>query len=300
MEGADAAASLERALSLRRIPGLEALDPELLTTLAAHVELRRLAAGHRLAGPGDGVRSLHFVLEGSLGAASGEGARYGPGALVATRAADPLGRGAVALEESATLAFDLDALIDLCEEHFAILLAVIRGLARATLGRSRASLSRRDPPPDGLPAPLAGGARAPHDLGERIAFLASCPTFAGIPVHAIGQLAQSARPLGLRPGERLWSVGDPADWALAVCEGAIAAAGESERFEIGPGAIAGLLESIAGEPRWYGAEARTRVVGLAIDIASVYDAAEDDSETAADLLAALARSWLVSARAASA
>jgi CRP-like cAMP-binding protein len=284
---ADAASKLERALALRRIAGLDALDPDLLAALAAHAEVRRLAPGERLAPTRELERSLHFVLEGGV-AAPGGADRRGPGSALDAGAADA--GAAVTVEESLVLALHMDDLTELCEEHFAILLAVVRGLARAALRRSRGA-----PPPPASPAALPRGAGAGAlDLGQRIALLASCPTFAGVPVHALGQLAQAARPLGLRPGERLWSAGEPAGWLVAVVEGVLGA--PAGRAELGPGAVAGLLESIAGEPRGYTAEARTRLTALAVDVAAVFDAAEDDSETAADLLAALARSWARSAR----
>jgi len=281
---AEPATPLERALALRRVPGLEDADPGLLATLAPHVELRRLAAGERL----DGARPrvLHFVLDGALGGR----ARHEAGSLLG----QPLGGGtdAVALEESAVLAFDLDEIAELCEERFSVLLAAVRAIARDALRRARAaapsdagSAAAPAPPRD---VPSAGAASG---LGARIALLASCPAFAAIPVHAVGELAQAARPLALRAGERLWRAGDPSGWLVAVGAGALEARAERSRFAVGRCAVAGLLESIAAEPRWYTATARTAVSGLAVDVGAVYDAAEDDSETAADLLAALVRSW---------
>jgi CRP-like cAMP-binding protein len=286
MASADAAATLERALALRRIAGLEALDPELLTVLAAQAEVRALAQGEALPPVLEGARSLRFVIAGRVRTEGGEA--HGPGSLV--DAGGARGRGAVALEESLTLALDMDALTELCEEHFGLLLAVTRGLARAQLVRWRA----RPPAADAPHPPDRQRVAALDDLGERVAFLAGCPALAGIPVHSIGQLAQGARALSLRPGELLWSAGEPADSVVALVDGAVEARADGNRFAIGPCALAGLLESIAAEPRWYTAEARTPVRALAIEIASVFDAAEDDSETAAHLLAALARSWSLS------
>jgi CRP-like cAMP-binding protein len=283
---ADAAATLERALALRRIAGLEALDPELLTVLAAQAEVCALGAGQALPPVPESPRSLRFVIAGRVRVSSGE--VHGPGSLV--DAGGAIGGGAVALEESLTLALDMDALTELCEEHFGMLLAVTRGLARAQLVRWSARPPAADAPPPRRGQPSA----TLDDLGERVAFLAGCPALAGIPVHSIGQLAQGARGLSLRPGERLWSAGEPADSVVALVDGAVEARAGRKRFAIAPGALAGLLESIAAEPRWYTAAARTPVRALAIDIASVFDAAEDDSETAAHLLAALARSWSLS------
>jgi CRP-like cAMP-binding protein len=295
VDGAEAAAAatLERALALRRLPGLEALDPALLTTLAARTQLERLAAGERLEGVGAPPRSIRLVLEGTICQRSADGRerRLGAGSLLAPSLGAGSALDAVAAAESLTLAVDLDDLAELCDEHFPILLAAVRALARAALGARRGRL-----PPD-APAPeafrCAGGA---FGLGERIAFLASCPTLADVPVHTLGQLAQDARSLSLDPAQRLWRAGDPAGSLVAIVEGRLDARAEGSRFSIGPGGLAGLLESVAGEPHWYDAQAGTPLVALAIEIAAVLDAAEDDPETATDLLAALARSLALSPR----
>jgi CRP-like cAMP-binding protein len=278
---AASASVVERAVALRRLSGLESLDPELLTTLAARTELRRHRAGDPLGTPEDPRPALHLVLEGRVceDGASPEGA-VGAGGLVGDRAA----RAAAvrAAEDSLTLALPVEDLIVLCEEHFGLLLAVTRAVARAALARG-----------SGRPE---GGALRPaspselRDLGGCIAFLSRSPTFAGVRVHTLGQLAQDAKPVSLARGERLWEAGDEPGAIVVLMQGSLRCRSEADEFTIGPGAAAGLVEAVAASPRWYTADAEEPVRGVRLEIATFFDAMEDDPELAVDLLAALARS----------
>jgi len=279
----EAAAVVERALALRRLSGLEALDPELLTTLASRAELRRHRAGEALAAGHDARPALHLVLEGSVRAlgAAGE-SRVGAGGLVGDRPAP--GGDVRASEDSLTLALPVEDLTELCEEHFGLLLVVMRAVARAALAKRRAG-------PE--PADRQADPAAPTDeldLGGRVAFLSDCPTFAGVRVHTLGQLAQDARPLLLRSGERLWSAGDTPGPIVVVTRGALRCRSEAGEFGIGPRALAGLVEAVAAAPHGYDAEADGEVRGLRLEVAALFDAMEDDPELAVDVLAALARS----------
>jgi CRP-like cAMP-binding protein len=278
----EAAAVVERALALRRLSGLEALDPELLTTLASRAELRRHRAGDALAAGHDPRPALHLVLEGrvrTLGAA-GESS-VGAGGLVGDR---PSPDGDVrASEDSITLALPVEDLTELCEEHFGLLLVVMRAVARAALAKRRAG-----PEPAAQADPAAPADEL--DLGGRVAFLSDCPTFAGVRVHTLGQLAQDAKPLRLRSGERLWSAGDTPGAIVVVTRGALRCRSEAGDFEIGPRALAGLVEAVAASPHGYDAEAEGEVRGLRLEVSALFDAMEDDPELAVDVLAALARS----------
>ena len=278
----EAASIVERALALRRLSGLEALDPELLTTLASRTELRRHRAGEALA-PAENPRpALHLVLEGRV---CGDGAGkdgVGAGGLVGDRT--ELGGPVRAVEDSLTLALPVEDLTELCEEHFGLLLALMRVIARVALGKRSAYA---EPGDDGGCASFLS---EELDLGGRIAFLSASPTFRGVRVHTLGQLAQDAKQLDLPEGQRLWSVGDLPGAIVVVVEGSLHCRSESGEFGIGPGALAGLAEAIAASPRWYDAEAEGPVRGLRLEVSALFDAMEDDPELAVDVLAALARS----------
>jgi CRP-like cAMP-binding protein len=280
---AGASSVVERAVALRRLSGLESLDPELLTTLAARTELRRHRAGDALRTAGDPRRALHLVLEGRVCEDGGtqEGA-VGTGGLVGDRTA--LAAAVRAAEDSLTLALPVEDLTELCEEHFGLLLAVTRAVARAALTRRTGS---REPGP-ALLAPASPSEL--RDLGGRIAFLSASPTFAGVRVHTLGQLAQDAKPVSLARGERLWTIGDEPEAIVVVMHGSLRCRSESDEFTIGPRAAAGLVEAVASSPRWYSAEAEEPLGGVRLEVATLFDAMEDDPELAVDVLAALARS----------
>jgi CRP-like cAMP-binding protein len=293
-----AATAVERALALRRVLGLEDLDAELLTTLAARTELRRHAAGEPLAGADDAGSAIHVVLEGRVRERFAHAPEriVGPGGLLGDVAAlhgDPRPVRALAAEEAVTLALRVEDLIELCEEHFALLVAVMRSIARAALATPRRGSG------GGAQAPreAAADASAALDLGGRIAFLAASPTFRGVRVDTLGQLAQEAAPFHLRRGDRLWHSGDASGAVVVVVEGALEERGPSGRTAFGPGDLAGLLESVAGAPRSADLEARTEVTALRLEVPALLDVIEDDSELAVDVLAALSRFVAPSGRA---
>lgn len=277
------------ALALRRVLGLEELEPELLTTLAARAEIRRHGAGEPLAAPDDSTRAIHLVLEGSVRERfSGAPERsVGPGGLVgdlASLAGDPRPTDSLAAEESLTLTLRNEDLVELCEEHFALLLAVMRSIARSALAAPRREPAGAEPLP-----PEATDARAELDLGGRIALLAASPMLRGVRVATLGQLAQDARLLRLGRGQVLWRLGDPSEAVVWVAQGALEERSPGHRRANGPGALVGLAETIAGVPRGAEAEARTAVAALRIEISALLDALEDDSGLALDVLAALAQ-----------
>jgi CRP-like cAMP-binding protein len=281
-----AAATLERAVALGRFSGLESLDSALRTTLAARSELRIHEAGARLGGD-PARREVHLVLAGRLRERTRRGSTRDvvAGGLVGDLDAAAEPREATAVVASETLAFALEDLVDLCEEHFALLVAVVRSVARAAIDAEAARppvRARR------AAAPPAGERDAAAlDLAGRILLLAASPMLAGIAVHTLGQLAQEARVVELAKGDVLWDEGDASDRIVAVASGELIDRARSGRRVLRAGELAGLLEALAGMPRPGRAEAGSEMVALSLDAALLFDAMEDDVETAVDVLAAL-------------
>jgi CRP-like cAMP-binding protein len=284
-----AAATLERAVALGRFSGLESLDAALRTTLAARAELRRHAAGERLGGD-PARREIHLVLEGRLRERTPRGAvrEVAAGGLagdLASLASHGDAPEVTALVASETLAVGLEDLVDLCEEHFGVLVAVVRSVARAALAAEAARPPLRIPR-RGVPA-TPDRTSAELDLGGRIALLAACPLLAGIAVHTLGQLAQEAKVVELAAGAVLWEEGEAADRIVAVAAGELVDRTRHGRRSLRAGELAGLLEALAGVPRPGRAEAGAALVALSLDAALLFDAMEDDVETAVDVLGAL-------------
>jgi CRP-like cAMP-binding protein len=289
-EPADAAAAtLERAVALGRFSGLESLDAALRTTLAARTELRRHRAGAPLGGD-PSRREIHLVVEGRLRERTRHGTSrdVGAGGIVgdlSALASPAEAAPATALADSVTLAIGLEDVIDLCEEHFALLVAVMRSVARAAL----AAEAERPPPRARRQAAAPARERGPEalDLAGRIALLAANPTLANVAVHTLGQLAQEARVVELARGGVLWEEGDASDRIVAVARGELVDRSRAGPRTLRAGDLAGLLEALAGVPRPGRADAATPVVALSLDASLLVDAMEDDVETAVDVLAAL-------------
>lgn len=277
-------ARLDVVLALKRIPALSRLEPELLGALAARTHVAHHRAGQPLP---DGPPALHLVLEGGVRVASGGGpprevAAGGFLGDLSVLGGDAPRLGAVARAATSTLSVDADDLLELCEEHFGLLHAVLRGVAG--MGVEAGALPRGG---SQRARPVSPG---PLDLAARIRALAASTLFASTRVHTLGQLAQDARTRRLDPGEVAWRCDDAAPGALVVVDGELACSVGEAATRAGPGCVAGLHEALAETPRWYEARARAPVRALQLDAACVLDAMEDDPEMAVDLVATLARS----------
>jgi CRP-like cAMP-binding protein len=286
--------AVERMLVMKAMPLLADLDADELAVLAEHVRFCTFARGETVfAGTEAPVEQIHLVLDGRV--VEHRGGRpfrtHGPQRVVggvdalAHTTADVL---AVAAEDTRTLAIDRTDLRDVLEDNFGVLAATLQGVAAATL-RLRRSLvpsagfaSRVDaaPPPSGTL----------DELGARIAFLHRHTWLRHARVRTLGQIAREAEPISVAGGASIWAEGGPADHGAVVVTGVVACetADGRQRFEVGPGAVVGLEEALAMGVRWHRATARTPVSFLAISRAAFVDVLEDDSDTALELLAALA------------
>jgi CRP-like cAMP-binding protein len=219
----------------------------------------------------------------------GEVREHGPHSLIGAPevlAADE-SPAALAVEDATLLSIRRAALVEILEDDFATALALLQHLARESLA-VRQRLGERS-----RPVPVAIARPDPAlELGERIALLRSTPPFSRVSVHALGQIALDLRPVPFAAGEPLWAPGDPADWAGVVIAGRIAAGPAPRARAIGPGEVFGMEEALAGESRWYPAEARRRGLLLRLETASLIDVLEDDPGMAVEVLAVLARDLL--------
>jgi CRP-like cAMP-binding protein len=81
-----------------------------------------------------------------------------------------------------------------------------------------------------------------------------------------------------------------------VVEGNVACAssraGSPFFFRVGPGRPLGVLEAVAGEPRWFDAVAETPGVLLEDDVERLIDLFEDNTDVALDYLAWVSRTTL--------
>ena len=283
---------VERLVLVRAFASWAALPQRDLEVLASIGVARVLPSGSRLSEEGAPLRELVMVVEGELaltrrGRAAG---RVGPRGIVApvhVLARDPVGYACVATTHTRVLCFAAEDLEDVFDDHAAVLIAMVRGLARHALTQ------RRD-------AGAFAGTDVAHELGtaparalhfvERIQRLLACSELGAPSIDGIAVLASLAREVRHRAGERLWSVGDPSGSLVALVSGQLACtAADGQRTVQGPGAIAGFVDLLAGEERFYDATAVGDVVSLVIDRDTLFDVWEDHPELGIEVLRTLAR-----------
>jgi CRP-like cAMP-binding protein len=85
--------------------------------------------------------------------------------------------------------------------------------------------------------------------------------FEGSSIDALAELAAKVTQVPFPAGHVFWREGDRATRMRLVVEGTVASAscraGAPFFFRVGPGRPLGVLQSVAGEPRWFDAVAET-------------------------------------------
>jgi CRP-like cAMP-binding protein len=285
---------MERAIFLRSLGPAGELPVSEVAVFAEHARERRFRAGEALLRRGRRAEAYHVIVDGAVHASGGEfldGADLGPRDAVAFHsmlARSVEGVEAVAVEDTVTLEFDEDVLLDILEDHFTVTLGLLRGLARRTLEY------RRRIPPGTYLAPMEGRVRwsgRPLDLVEKIMMIRrpGAP-FANASLDAITQLARTTNEVHAAPGTTLWKSGDRSDHALIVVDGTIACTTQwgISRFRVGPGYPLGNLERLSGDPRWYTAVTETPLVAFRSDTEPTLDVLEDHFDMALGLIRAMA------------
>ena len=286
----------DRLLYLRTLPLFGTLPPQDLALVATYTTERQFAPGAVLATGGGTIDSIHLIVEGSA-RTSRRGtpvADFGPrdavGVLGLLARADE-GVEAVTLTATRTLEIGADALLDLFEDHFAILEHVLRGVAAMRLEKERSILLA------GAPEPAADSAISPArplDFVERIFFLRRALPRGFSSVAALAGIARRATELRCEAGALLWSQGDPADAVVIPVNGSISCIvdGGSHRFRFGPGAFVASSEALAGAPHWYEARADSALLALHVPIEGLIEVFDDHFELAMEMLALMARDLL--------
>jgi hypothetical protein len=273
---------LADVLALKAIPALANAHPDDLIGLALRAAERRAQAGAALA-PGE--PSLLLLVEGRV-AERAQGRTLAvheapalPGLLAAL--AGDAGPELVAESDAVALEVARPALVEVLEEEFELCVALLREVCRCALAAGAGPLG-------GAPLPGARAARFdPDDLAGRIVLLRGAPPFAELPIALLGQLAAALVPVEAAGGERLWDGDEPALRMLAIAAGVVELEGGPGR--LGPGALPGLLETLAGGAYGRRLRAQGPVRALALPGEALLDALEDEPASAVELLCALAR-----------
>jgi CRP-like cAMP-binding protein len=283
---------LDLLLRLRRIPLFRALTLESLHALALAARLQPLAPGEPLVRAGEPWSTLCLVLEGEVAGPVGADCAQG-----LTQRAELL--GALALLAGQALPCEVrargpvqllripgDALFDLLEADSGARLEVLRATAQMLL---EAPVDTGGEPPRAAAAPAA----QPMDLVQRMLLIWRAFGLENVSVTGLTDLARLATQSVADGTSRLWRVGDVATEGVLVVDGGVAlqVSGSVVR-EVGPGALLGGLDLIAGTPRRYDATPTAGTVLLHLPASQVLGMFEDHFDMAMGVITAIARSAL--------
>lgn len=291
MSRADDSPPISRLLVIKALPLFTDVAADELAVIAEHAQQRSYAGGETIfGGPDAPVDAIHLILDGRI-TEHRQGRPFRTyGAQRVLGGVDALAHSghtvhAVADEDTRTLAIDRAALRDILEDNFGILAAALQGVAAAILRLRRAL------PSSGFPA-APDVARTPQfadDLVERLTVLRRDTWLGHAGVRTLGQLAREADVATAAAGTRLWAADDLAEYGVLVLRGAIACTpAGGEPFHAGAGSIVGLEDALALESRWCAATAVGETTLLTLERAALVDALEDDTDSAVEVLGAMA------------
>ncbi len=282
--------ALDLVLRLRRIPLFRTLSLQSLQTLAPAARVQQLAPGEPLTRAGEPWARLILVLEGEL-LAPGTGAALPQVELLGALAllcGQPLPTPVVARGPVQLLSIPGDALFDFLEADFGAMLEVMRCAAQLLL----------DAPADtgGLAPRTASGATAvPLDMVQRMLLSWRAFGLENVSVTGLTDMARTASQSVADGAGPLWEVGDLASEFVLVADGSVALHPASEALPsqvVGPEAVLGGLDVIAGTPRRYAARPSAGTVLLHLPAGGMLGMFEDHFDTAVGVLASMCRSAL--------
>lgn len=286
---------LDRVLFLRTVAALEGLEPSELAAIAQHARERSFPRGSTLIAPTSSGETAYLIVDGEVsverrGRASQQ---LGPGDAVGLL--DLLARSHQELEvratsDTLTLELDWDAQMDVCEEHFAVLLQYMRHVAKRTIGE----LQRRVPEeePADAAGPLIPLGRQLNFI-ERILVLSQSHAFSTGSLDALTELAHHVTEVRFEAGTSLWQPGDPADHFLLVVSGVVRGVlPDGWGFTHRAMGTVGMHEALRRDERWHEATAAVECRALRIDVEPFLDILEDHFDLAIDFTSTLARALL--------
>lgn len=277
---------LERLLLLKTFPGLGSVNEGALSVMAERSRLVEFPLGKELYSEGGSVQHLYFIIEGEVvvrrqGVVVHRVGRKGTLGALSTfaRSLD----APQAIVERQTVALELEArdTEEIFTDNFDMIWLALVGVAFESIEtRKRAGPSAGFSPefcPVFPPASRLG-------LAQKIEFLSSSALFSGTRFDKLALVARESIERRYREGEVLWETGELSAKFLICLDGAIECERPLQRFSFSVGDDVGLLESLAGCPRWYTARASAAVIALELDANLLLDIFEDDPKTAMRLL----------------
>lgn len=276
-------------LHLRTLPAFEDLTNAQLRDLAYEAQEVLVPRGSHLIRRGELGVAMYLIVDGFVD--TGQQSVVGPGGVVGfldAMAPSPAPVGATADTDVVAFRLETDALREVCEQNFAVLGALLRyvadralddrhALMRSIVGRSTQALS----------------VDRSLDRVARMVALYRSPAFPSRNMDALAELAGHLEEVRMEPGDELWRPGDE-DGFYLVCSGGIRLGGGPWRAgdQLGPGAVPGIVATLAGRPYEYEAVASEPSLLLHVRPEPFMDVIEDHFEMAFEMLGRMARNLL--------
>ncbi len=282
---------LDRVLFLRTLPALDGLASSQLAAVAQHAREQFVPRGTAMLRPDQPADAVFVIVDGQVTVswAGGRTRVVGGGEAVGfleLLARSPQGIDVRADVDTLALELDWDAQLDVCEEHFGILLQYLRYLSGRFLVEFRAAPFDVNAAAADLIRPDAKAL----NLVERLEVLSRSRAFSTTTLDALNELAHHVAEVSLQPTEAWWRRNDPADHFMLIARGLIRGdTDEGASFRLGPAAAVGMHEALRGERRWFDAVPETEGVALRIDVEPFIDILEDHFDMAVDVMSVLAQ-----------
>lgn len=287
----------ERLLRLRSVPIFSSVPSAELAPLAATMRAASFERGDLLLREDAVPASFHVLLSGEV-TMRRRGEKLttisAPGGVGFLSVLARTSGGTEAVAESRTQTFEVraDALSELFEDHFPLLLETMRWLAERMIQESIVGEPRPYVPPEHDLDRRIGA----QELGivERMFLVRQTVGFRGANVNSLVRLARRMREERYEAGETVWRPGDPATSMLFLVKGRMELSwlqpetGETATQIVGPGYLLGGSEPLAASPRWNELVAKEPVVLLSSTHEAIVDMLEDDLEVALHFLSVVA------------
>ena len=286
----------ERLLRLRGVPMFRSMTTTELAPLAASLRSRKFQKGDVLLREDQPPRSFYMLLTGSVTMyRHGRAFRTieAPGGVGFLSLLARNAGGTEAVADSAVETFELrgEALEDLFEDQFSVVLATMKFLAEALVKEN----VDRTPPPYAPPDENFDLLIGERELGlvERIYLLRRTVGFRHTNVNSTARLARRLKEVRVAADTTVWQPGDVAHGSLFLVKGRMHLSwknsrGTPIRQDVGPGYIVGGGESITGMSRWNTLIANEDAVYLLGNQEAMIDMFEDDTEVALQFMSMMA------------
>ena len=124
------------------------------------------------------------------------------------------------------------------------------------------------------------------DVVDRLRLLRASDLFTHARIYSLGEIASRFKEFRAEADTVLWREDDPAPWFMLLLDGGVESRSKTGlHFSWRTGTVPGVFEALAAAPRWHDARAVGAVTGLRLNVDDCFDALEDDSSMAEDLLA---------------